>query len=113
MDELRRIGSPSTFVCPECRGTLWLVDDSRPPRFRCHTGHAFSLRSLAAAQSQATEEALWSAVRALQEKETLLRRIAELDRQAGDEPHARESEQEAEQLQQQVQLLRGLASAEG
>jgi two-component system chemotaxis response regulator CheB len=112
MDELQQIGRPSTFVCPECRGTLWQIDSSRPPRFRCHTGHAFSLASLAAAQSQATEDALWSAVRALQEKETLLRRVVELDRQAGDEGHARHIEQEADRLHRQIQVLRGLTTAE-
>jgi two-component system chemotaxis response regulator CheB len=112
MDELQQIGKPSTFVCPECRGTLWQIDGSQPPRFRCHTGHAFSLASLAAAQSQATEDALWSAVRALQEKEELLRRVAELDRQASDEDHARQIEQEADRLHRQIQVLRGLTTAE-
>lgn len=113
MDELRHFATPSTLTCPDCGGTLWQVDEARPPRFRCHTGHAFSLRSLTAAQTKAAEEALWSAVRALQEKELLLRRITELDRQAGDEAHAADAEQQAERLHAQAEVLRRLVEATG
>ena len=108
MDELRQIGVPSTLVCPDCKGSLWEISGSRPPRYRCHTGHAFSLRSLAAVQQEATENALWSAVRALQEKELLQRKIAALERSAGDEARAARAEAEAEQLREQTDMLRRL-----
>lgn len=112
MDELEQVAAPSTLVCPDCKGTLWEIRDANPPRYRCHTGHGFSLRTLAAVQQEATENALWSAVRALQEKEVLLRRIAELDRSAGDEAHARQAETEAEQLRAQAETLRALVEQE-
>ncbi|KQQ36230.1 hypothetical protein ASF61_08585 [Duganella sp. Leaf126] len=66
--ELARIGQPSGYTCPECGGALWQIAGTVPPRFRCHTGHAFTARALAAQQRQAVEEALWSALRALQEQ---------------------------------------------
>jgi two-component system chemotaxis response regulator CheB len=91
---------------------LWEISGANPPRYRCHTGHAFSLRSLAAVQQEATENALWSAVRALQEKEVLLRKIAELDRSAGDEAHALQAEAEAEELLAQTETLRRLVEKE-
>ena len=50
-----------------------------PLRFLCHTGHAFSLRSLLQTHSGATEEKLWSSLRTLQEKKALLERIATED----------------------------------
>jgi two-component system chemotaxis response regulator CheB len=68
MEELRLIGTPSSYTCPECTGTLWKVDDVRPPRFRCHTGHSFTARALSELQSDSVEAALWSSLRALQEK---------------------------------------------
>lgn len=108
MAELRQVAVPSTLVCPDCKGTLWEVSGSRPPRYRCHTGHGFSLRSLAAVQQKATENALWSAVRALQEKELLLRRIAALDCSAGDDAHAQQAEDEASTISEQAQMLRKL-----
>jgi two-component system chemotaxis response regulator CheB len=108
LDELRQAGAPSMLACPVCKGTLWEIHASHPPRYRCHTGYAFSPHSLAAAQEEATEDALWAALRALQEKEALLRKIAALDRSAGDEAHALTAEAEAGQLRQQTDMLRKL-----
>lgn len=72
MAHLPAIAKPSTFVCPDCHGALWELNDVAPMRFRCHTGHAYTLRTLQHAQSQATDESLWSAFRALQEQKLLL-----------------------------------------
>ena len=77
MENLHAIGHPSTFTCPECDGVLWRLADTQPPRYRCHTGHAYSLRSLDASQRKSTEDAIWAALRALQEREQLLRRLAQ------------------------------------
>jgi dihydrolipoamide dehydrogenase len=85
METLNEIGKPSMFACPDCDGALWEVGDSSPPRYRCHTGHAFSLRSLEATQSDATEEALWGAIRALEQREGVLRKLAEHGRSIGAE----------------------------
>jgi two-component system chemotaxis response regulator CheB len=105
---LAAIGKPTTFVCPDCNGTLFELSNGKPERFRCHTGHAFSLKTLGDAHTEATEGALWSALRALQEKERILRRLAELDRMAGDEHHANESDKQAERISQQIGTLRSL-----
>ena len=35
MEHLNAIAKPSTFVCPDCKGSLWRVDGSRPARFDC------------------------------------------------------------------------------
>jgi two-component system chemotaxis response regulator CheB len=83
LQELKTIGTPSAMTCPDCGGGLFELKEGRPPRFLCHTGHAFSLVSLASAQEQVADEALWSALRALQEKEALLRRMAEESDLAG------------------------------
>lgn len=68
MEDLRRIGVPSSYTCPECHGALLKITDAVPPRYRCHTGHSFTAKSLAELQDQAIESALWSSLRALQEK---------------------------------------------
>jgi two-component system chemotaxis response regulator CheB len=70
-------GEPSGFTCPECSGALWEADEDGVPRFRCRTGHQFSLETLLAAQSDSIEAALWSAVRALEERSAMLRRVAQ------------------------------------
>lgn len=77
MENLKAIASPSPFTCPDCGGVLFELDDKRPARFRCHTGHAFSLRSLAYQQEKVSDAALWTSLRVLQEKEAVLRRLAQ------------------------------------
>ena len=45
-------------------------------RFKCHVGHAFTRESLDTAQGQSVEAALWSALRSLEERAELLKRLA-------------------------------------
>jgi two-component system chemotaxis response regulator CheB len=107
MQDLKAIGSPSIFTCPDCGGTLFELHDKRPIRFVCHTGHAFSLRSLASTQERVTEEALWTSLRALQEKEAILRRLAQM--QAAQSPGSeREALKEADELSQVIASLRAV-----
>lgn len=67
---------PADVVCPSCGGVMHEFEINGLMRFRCHTGHTFSLEGLADEQVRALEGALWAAVRALQESETLARRMA-------------------------------------
>jgi two-component system chemotaxis response regulator CheB len=71
-----RPGRPSGFTCPECHGALWETQEGNLTRFRCRTGHEFSPESLVVAQSDHVERALWAALRALEEKAAMLRRMA-------------------------------------
>jgi two-component system chemotaxis response regulator CheB len=74
--DMEHLGKPSVFACPDCHGVLWEMKEGKTTRFRCRVGHAFSLENLRAQMSDALEEALWSALRALEEKEAVLRRLA-------------------------------------
>jgi len=88
---LADIGDPSAFTCPDCGGALFELHEDRPLRFLCHTGHAFSLRALAQAQGEVTDRSLWAALRAVQEKEAILRRLAETRSAESLEGQAQES----------------------
>ena len=77
MQTLKAIASPSVFTCPDCGGVLFELSDKRPVRYRCHTGHVFSLRTLAYLQKEVSDAALWTTLRVLQEKEAVLRRLAQ------------------------------------
>ncbi|MGO4377250.1 chemotaxis protein CheB [Pseudoduganella sp. RAF53_2] len=111
MDALSRIGHPSTFTCPECNGTLWQIDGTRPPHYRCHTGHAFSERSLAGSQHRNVEEALWSAVRALHEKEKLYRQMADAAHTGSYARAAEEYVEQALDAQRKAEVLRSLLAS--
>jgi two-component system, chemotaxis family, protein-glutamate methylesterase/glutaminase len=99
-------GTPSTFGCPECGGTLWELSESDLLRFRCRVGHAFTADALMVEQSEALEAALWSALRALEERKSLARRMTERARHRG---QARLAERFAEQVrdtEQQAAVIR-------
>ena len=70
-----QLGQPSTYTCPDCHGVL-LEMIGGVPRFRCHTGHAYSIESLAAAVFEGIDDTIWSAVRALDEGGSLLEQLA-------------------------------------
>ena len=88
MEQLDALGERSTLTCPECGGALWEMHEP-PPRFRCHVGHAYTMRTLVASQSERLESALWAALRELEESEALARRIAEKAVQRHDNNTAR------------------------
>ncbi len=93
------VGTPSAFSCPECGGVLREVHDGDLLRFRCRVGHAFSVDSIMAGQIEAIEEALWTALKNLEENASFSRRLASDARNSGKEWLAKrfgEREQEAE-----------------
>ena len=71
------LGDPSLFTCPECHGTLLRLRGEKPLRYRCHTGHAFTGDALLADLSEATEEAIWNAIRSVQETSMLMSHLAD------------------------------------
>ena len=68
------LGPPSGYICPDCKGSLTAVSDGN---FRCRVGHAWTADALLHARDREVEGALWIAVRSLQEKAKLSRRLAE------------------------------------
>jgi two-component system, chemotaxis family, protein-glutamate methylesterase/glutaminase len=74
---LERISEPSSFACPECHGVLLQMKEGGRIRFRCHTGHAYSLDSLLAEIGEGIELSLWNTIRALEEGGLLLERMGD------------------------------------
>jgi two-component system, chemotaxis family, protein-glutamate methylesterase/glutaminase len=71
-----RPGRVSVFSCPECHGTLWEEDQHGLLRFRCRVGHVYSTDSMLAAQTDSVDRALWAALRSLEERAALTRKLS-------------------------------------
>lgn len=104
-----KLGEMSPFTCPECHGTLLELKTKDPLRFRCHTGHAFTINSLVAELTENVEDSLWNAIRTIEESSMLMRHLAE--HMTGNEQKetaalflqkAEEARQRAEQVRQVV-----------
>lgn len=108
MENLKAIGQPSPFACPDCSGGLWEVDGAQPPRYRCHTGHGYTLDTLQESQSTETDAALWSAMRALQEKSQLMKMLSNIHRKAAQEGEARAIDVEVAKAEKQAEVIRQL-----
>lgn len=105
---VEKLGTISKLTCPDCHGALWEMRDEAMLRYRCHVGHAFSAESLNEGQSQMLEVALWSAVRALEEKMILSRRIVERARKANHARAAMLFERRALEAEEHSSVLRQL-----
>ena len=99
-------GEASGLSCPECSGSLWYVDDGASQRFRCRIGHAYSEQSLMQEQGRSLEIALWTALRALEERAGLLRRMARRARDAGHPKSADRFTEHAEELDARAAVVR-------
>ena len=101
-----QLGEPSNYACPECHGVLLQMKDGTLFRFRCHTGHAYSVESLLADITEKMDDALWNSIRAFEEGELFMRHMAE-HLSHGEGSHSAESFlKRAEERKRRANLMR-------
>jgi len=101
------MGKVSQYTCPDCHGVLVEIEEGSIVRFRCHTGHAFSLQTLLAEVSESIDKGLWDTIRAIEERVLLLRQMGEL---AADRSHgqAEAMNKLAEDAESSIKALKDL-----
>ena len=82
-DNLLAMADPVALTCPACGGVMSEVKDSRPLRFRCQVGHAYTADVLAKEQEGRVDEALRVALRIIEERAELVHRMAADGRRSG------------------------------
>ncbi|MBV9493556.1 MAG: chemotaxis protein CheB [Acidobacteria bacterium] len=106
MEEDDRPGKPSAFSCPDCGGVLWEIEDDEFVRYRCRVGHAFSPETMLGAQDDVLEEALWTALKTLEESARLSDRLALTERGRGHEWMARRFDEKADEARTRAEAIR-------
>jgi two-component system chemotaxis response regulator CheB len=101
---------PSPFGCPDCGGVLWELKGADLSGYECRVGHAFAPGELLDRNDETFEDALWAAVRALEEQSDLATRLAARARAAGHDLSAGRYEQRASEARDRATLVRSTLS---
>jgi two-component system, chemotaxis family, protein-glutamate methylesterase/glutaminase len=75
MNEMDQIGRRSVLACPDCHGIMWEINEGELVRYRCHVGHAYSAEIMSLALDENLKRAFGSALRALEERVALAKKL--------------------------------------
>ena len=78
-----KLGHSSAYTCPECHRVLVRIAEGRIVRYRCHSGHAYSVSTLLTEIAGSIDRGLWEAIRASEERSLLLREMATAEEREG------------------------------
>jgi two-component system chemotaxis response regulator CheB len=109
-DALRSIADPSALSCPDCNGVLSELRNQEPLRFRCQIGHAYTAEFVAN-RTEEVDHAMRVALRIMEERVTLVTRMAEDARRTGRSAVAELYESRAEEYAHYASVLRQAALA--
>jgi two-component system, chemotaxis family, protein-glutamate methylesterase/glutaminase len=105
-DGERRV--PSQWPCPDCGGVLWTIDDGGVHELRCRVGHTWWPDQLLDLQRTAVEDALWSALRTLEDRAALAQRLADRSVEGGRPIGARQFDESAVESRRHAAVIRAL-----
>jgi two-component system chemotaxis response regulator CheB len=111
LDQLPARATPSQWVCPDCSGVLWEIDDESLLRFRCRVGHAWTADDLLEQHESEVETAMWVALRSLEDRRALSRALADRADEQGRPISAEQHRHQLASLTEHVHLLRTLLGA--
>jgi two-component system, chemotaxis family, protein-glutamate methylesterase/glutaminase len=107
-DMEKRYGPPSALVCPECSGPIWETEEANHTQYRCVVGHVYSPESFVAEEGVAAERALWVAVKTLQERSDLLKRLSDKATAMNQAISAASFKEKADESQAHADVIRGV-----
>lgn len=68
-------GQLTPFTCPDCHGALTQLIEGQLIRYRCHTGHAYTVSALLSEITESVESLLYQSLRGLEETQLLLQNL--------------------------------------
>jgi two-component system chemotaxis response regulator CheB len=106
MREMDRIGRRSVLACPDCHGVMWEIDDDELVRYRCHVGHAYSAELMSLALDENLTRALATALRALDERTAVAKKLQKQASEAGRTRIAESWERKAREFEEEAKVIR-------
>jgi len=110
---VRQLGVKSIYACPDCGGGLWDINkqNGRPGRYRCHIGHSYSEKDLVVKQGEILESTLWTALRIMEERRNLLRKMEDDNIKKGLSKMAASYQEKGEDIQFHVDRMKEILFA--
>lgn len=105
-EEVAQIATPVALSCPSCGGVLSQIAEPARLRFRCQIGHAYTADVLDKEQEAAVAEAIVVALRVLEERHTLLIKMAADAKRRNQSSSAGQYEERAVDYRQKADMLR-------
>ncbi|MFL5773295.1 MAG: chemotaxis protein CheB [Flavisolibacter sp.] len=106
IEVIEKLGDKSVYTCPDCGGILFMVENGKINRYKCHTGHSYSQADLAVKQSEALDSTLWVALRMMEERKNLLKKMEDQTKEKGFNRFAKEHQRKAEELQLHIDRMK-------
>ncbi len=106
MEHMDKFGRRSVLACPDCGGVMWELEEGDLSRFRCHVGHTYTAEVMSLALDDNLRHALASAVRALEERTALARKLYNQARSSGHRLLAATWAEKAKEFERETEIIR-------
>ncbi len=108
---VRQLGEKSIYACPDCGGGLWEIakggeGQGKIVRYRCHIGHSYSEKDLVIKQGEIFETTLWTALRIMEERRNLLKKLEDDHAKNGLSTIAKNYKEKADEIQVHVDKMK-------
>ena len=107
-ESVKQLGEKSIYACPDCGGGLWNIDrqSGKTDRYRCHIGHSYSEKDLVIKQGEILESTLWTALRIMEERRNLLKKMENDNAKKGLSKMAASYSEKGKQIQFHVDKMK-------
>jgi two-component system chemotaxis response regulator CheB len=100
------LGRRSVLACPDCHGVMWELEDGDLVRYHCHVGHAYVADRMSLELDESLARALASALRALDDRISLVERLKQQAEEANRQQLVRSWTLKARELEEQATVIR-------
>ncbi len=112
-EHVKQLGEKSIYACPDCGGGLWDIpkQNGKSDRYRCHIGHSYSEKDLVVKQGEILESTLWIALRIMEERGNLLKKMEDDNNKKGLSRMAASYREKGEDIQFHVDKMKQILFA--